>query len=191
MKKIAAVIACLLIVLIVTAQEKEAVSISMGRVSLSFRVDENGAPLYEVHFAGQPVINSSRMGFRLAGNGQLETGFVITGSEKKAVDESWQPVWGEVKTIRNHYQQLLVHLRQKEAPGRLLDICFRVFEDGVGFRYIFPRQSTLRYFIVTDELTQFSLSGDHKAFWIPGDYDTNEYSYTTSSISQIDSRALV
>ncbi|HEY4151268.1 MAG TPA: glycoside hydrolase family 97 protein, partial [Chitinophagaceae bacterium] len=175
----------------VIAQEKEALSARMGKVVLTFRLDEKGTPLYDLHFDGQPVITPSQMGFRLAGNEAMETGFALVGSEKKTADEKWMPVWGEVKEIRNHYEQLLVHLQQKEAPRRLLDICFRVFEDGVGFRYLFPRQPSLRYFIVTDELTQFSLSGDHKAFWIPGDYDTNEYSYTTSSISQIDNRALV
>ncbi len=191
MKKIAFAIAWLLAAITVIAQEKETPTARMGGVSLLFRLDETGAPLYEVYFNGQPVINASRMGFRIKDNHALDAGFVIIGSEKKTVDETWKPVWGEVSSIRNHYEQLLVHLKQREAPGQLLDITFRVFEDGVGFRYTFPQQPGLHYFIVADELTEFCLTGDHKAFWIPGDYDTNEYPYTTSAISQIDNRELV
>ncbi|HEV2483311.1 MAG TPA: glycoside hydrolase family 97 protein, partial [Puia sp.] len=127
-------------------------------------------------------------------------------------DSVWQPVWGEVREIRDHYEQLRVHLRKSDARpgqggsagstegaadgtmgggGRLLDIVFRVFADGVGFRYEFPRQPGLKYFIVTDELTQFHMAGDHKTFWIPGDYDSNEYPYTTSALSAVDNAALV
>jgi hypothetical protein len=120
----------------------------------------------------------------------FSTGFELTGSEKKVVDESWKPVWGEVNTIRDHYEQLTLHLRQKSS-GRLLDMVFRVFADGVGFRYEFPQQPGLDYFIISGELTHFNLAGDHKAFWLPGDYDTNEYLYTTSVLSRIDNRQMV
>jgi hypothetical protein len=113
------------------------------------------------------------------------------GTERRSSDETWQPVWGETKNIRNHYEELVVHLLKPGSPDRLLDIIFRVFADGVGFRYEFPRQPGLRYFIVSDELTQFRLAGDHKTFWIPGDYDSNEYPYTVSRISEIDNKDLV
>ncbi|WP_431214489.1 glycoside hydrolase family 97 N-terminal domain-containing protein [Puia sp. P3] len=104
------------------------------------------------------------------------------------MDESWKPVWGEVATIRNRYEELTVHLRKED---RLLDIIFRVFEDGVGFRYVFPVQPELKYFVVEDERTQLAMAGDHKAFWIPGDYDTNEYLYTVSALSRVDNSAMV
>ena len=112
------------------------------------------------------------------------------GSEKRPVDETWKPVWGQVSEIRNHYEEVTVHLKQ-QSTNRLLDIIFRVFADGVGFRYEFPKQPGIKYFIVTAELTQFNLTGNHKAFWIPGDYDTNEYPYTTCKLSEIDNKELV
>lgn len=191
MNKIAATLIWMLSAASVIAQADNVLSARMGKVLLQFRLDLKDMPVYEVSFNGQPVITPSLMGFRLANNEALQTGFMLAGSEKKTVDEKWNPVWGEVKEIRNHYEQLLVHLRQTNAPYRLLDICFRVFEDGVGFRYTFPKQPTLKYFIITDELTGFSLAGDHTAFWIPGDYDTNEYPYTVCPLSKIDNRALV
>ncbi|MGH7237615.1 MAG: glycoside hydrolase family 97 catalytic domain-containing protein, partial [Candidatus Saccharimonadales bacterium] len=103
---------------------------------------------------------------------------------------TWAPVWGEVSHIRNHYEQVTIHLKQQNPPGRLMDIVFRVFADGVAFRYEFPYQHNLKYFIVSDELTEFSLTGDNKTFWIPGDYDSNEYPYTVSPISKVDASVL-
>ena len=150
--------------------------------------------MYQVSYDSRPVILPSALGFCLDADSIFYKGFALAGVERKSVDESWQPVWGEVKSIRNHYEQLIVHLQKGGAggaPRRYLNIIFRVFEDGVGFRYEFPKQSDLKYFIVGDEKTEFHLAGDHKTFWIPGDYDTNEYPYTTSSLSQVDNRALV
>ncbi|MBS1566257.1 MAG: glycoside hydrolase family 97 N-terminal domain-containing protein, partial [Bacteroidetes bacterium] len=190
MKKTLALSAGIFITCLAFAQSAAVLGAHMGKTLLQFRLDLKDVPVYEVSYNGRPVITPSLMGFRL-GDEAMQTGFELTGSEIKSFDETWQPVWGEQKNIRNHYEQLTVHLRQKAAPNRLLDICFRVFEDGVGFRYLFPQQPNLGYFIITDELTGFSLAGDHKAFWIPGDYDTNEYPYTISPLSQIDNRALV
>jgi len=173
------------------AQSKNTASANMGKINLVFTLDENGMPAYSVSFNQKPVILSSALGFSLEDDSLFYKDFVMTGTEEKTVDENWQTVWGELKNVRNHYKQLAVHLTQKNKRHRLLDIVFRVFEDGVGFRYEFPKQPGLQYFIVKDELTHFNFTGDHKAFWIPGDYDSNEYPYTTCSLSAIDNKPLV
>lgn len=173
-----------------TAQETKISSVVMQNIKLDVAINTSGTPLYAVYYKSKPIISTSELGFSLLDGKELHTAFEVTGTENKAVDENWQPVWGEVKNIRNHYQQLTVHLKQK-TTNLLLNIVFRVFEDGVGFRYEFPVQPGLKYFIVSDELTQFNLTSDNKTFWIPGDYDSNEYPYTTSNISQIDNREMV
>ncbi|MHA4811143.1 glycoside hydrolase family 97 protein [Flavitalea flava] len=172
------------------AQEKP-IEAGMGLVKLQFQLKENGRPVYTVSFNQKPVILSSHLGFALTEDSSFYTGFQWTGTERKSVDANWQPVWGETKNIRDHYEQLVVHLQKKTAPFRQLNLIFRVFEDGVGFRYEFPKQPDLTYFVVTDEKTEFHFAGDHKAFWIPGDYDTNEYPYSISNLSGIDNRELV
>ena len=172
-------------------------AVRMGKVELDFSLDVEGVPHYSASYGGKPVVLDSRLGFVLKDDSSLSRGFVVRGVERKTVDETWQPVWGEVKDIRDHYQEMTVHLaggggtRGTGGTGKLLDIRFRVFEDGIGFRYEFPRQAGLKYFIVEDELTQFRMAGDHKTFWIPGDYDTNEYPYTTSALSAVDNREMV
>lgn len=163
----------------------------MGDIKLQFMLDEKGTPAYAVFFNQKPVILSSQLGFALGDDSTFYKYFEIMGTEKKSFDDTWQPVWGETKNIRNHYEQLTIHLSQMNPARRRLDIVFRVFEDGVGFRYEFPKQPGLKYFILSDEMTQFHLAGDHKTFWIPGDYDTNEYPYTTSKLSEIDNSELV
>jgi glucan 1,4-alpha-glucosidase len=173
--------------------------LTMEKVKLSFSLDGEGRPVYAVFFDGKPVLMPSWLGFALNEDSLFYTGFQVIGTEKKEFDETWQPVWGETRNIRNHYRQLIVHLRkagsagggQTNVPARYLNIVFRVFADGVGFRYEFPKQPGLNYFVVTDELTQFHMAGDHKTFWIPGDYDTNEYPYTTCKLSEIDNKDLV
>ncbi len=165
--------------------------VSMGSIDLQFSLNEIGEPVYAVNYAKKPVILPSSLGFSLSDDSLFFRDFTVTGKEEQMVDESWQPVWGEVKNIRNHYRQLRIHLAQKRSPYRLLDMVFRVFEDGVGFRYEFPKQPGLQYFVVEEECTHFHLAGNHKTFWIPGDYDTNEYPYTTSSLSAIDNKQLV
>lgn len=169
----------------------QSITAGMNKVKLDFSLDAAGRPVYAVYFNREAVINPSHMGIKILNDTNLDSNFTITGTERKSVDNSWNPVWGEVKTIRDHYEQLTVHLRQKNSPARLLDIVFRVFEDGVGFRYEFPRQPGLKYFIVSDEVTEFALASNNKTFWIPGDYDTNEYPYTTSLISQVNNTGVV
>ncbi len=173
------------------AQDNKLIKASMNKVRLEFMLDAEGKPLYSVYYGEKPVIKPSALGFTLANDSAFDKHFELTGSEQTSVDETWKPVWGEVSSIRNHYQQVIIHLKQKSSPNRLMNIIFRVFDDGVGFRYEFPKQPNLKYFVVSNELTGFNLAGDHKTFWIPGDYDTNEYPYTTSKISEIDNRQMV
>ncbi|HVU58743.1 MAG TPA: glycoside hydrolase family 97 protein [Puia sp.] len=164
----------------------------MNKIKLSFMLDSDGSPMYEVSFSGRPVIKPSHLGFRLDKDSLFFRHFQLMGVERSSVDERWQPVWGEVGNIRDHHEQLIVHLqKQGVVTASRLDIIFRVFEDGIGFRYVFPQASKLDYFVVRGEMTEFALAGDHKTFWIPGDYDTNEYPYTTSRISEIDNKELV
>ncbi|WP_426492195.1 glycoside hydrolase family 97 protein [Hymenobacter sp. 102] len=167
------------------AQATAPLTVQLDNVRLQVARNAAGQPTYAVQFGAKPVINTSRLGLALADGPGFEGPLEITGSETRDVDETWNPVWGEVKTIRNHYRQLTVHLRQPQQPGRRLDVVFRVFADGVGFRYEVPRQPGLSYFTVQQELTEFNLPANHKAFWIPGDYDSNEYAYTTSRLSEV------
>jgi hypothetical protein len=184
----------LLILVLIKPARAEDITATVNKVKLNFLLTTNGTPQYAVFYGDKSVIKISNLGFRLTDTRTMnampmDAGFELTGSEQQGHDDTWKPVWGEVNSIRNHYQQVTVHLRQKNT-NRLLDIVFRIFEDGVGFRYEFPKQPDLNYFIVNDELTQFSLAGDHKSFWIPGDYDSNEYPYTTSKISEIDNKLI-
>ena len=172
------------------AQTAQPLHASMDKIGLDFMLDADGRPAYKVSYGDRPVINTSYLGIKLANDSAFDKNFIVTGSEKTQVDETWQPVWGEVKNIRNHYEQLAIHLKQKNSPNRVMNIVFRVFADGVGFRYEFPQQPNFNYFVVSDELTEFSLTGDNKTFWIPGDYDSNEYPYTVSPISQVDASVL-
>ncbi|HTD92287.1 MAG TPA: glycoside hydrolase family 97 protein [Chitinophagaceae bacterium] len=169
---------------------QSSVQTRMGRIGFTFLLDNKGTPTYAATYDGLPLIQPSTLGFILENNQDMSTGFEWTGTDSTSKDETWKPVWGEVNEIRNKYKEITVHLKQR-SPARLLDISFRLFEDGLAFRYNFPAQPTLNYFIVTDELTHFNMAGDHKAFWIPGDYDSNEYPYTTSALSGINNKALV
>ncbi|NOT76167.1 MAG: glycoside hydrolase family 97 protein [Cyclobacteriaceae bacterium] len=186
------IIAAVLISFCTTAfsQTKKTADASMGKVKVEFSIDDAGTPSYTVLYNQKPVVLPSKLGFILSDN-NFSSNFELTGSETKAVDNSWKPVLGEVSQIRDHYNQLTVHLKERSGDRRLLDIVFKVFEEGVGFRYEFPKQPKLNYFIVKDEVTEINMSGDHKAFWIPGDFDSNEYIYTTSKISEIDNRSMV
>ncbi|QHL87272.1 glycoside hydrolase family 97 protein [Nibribacter ruber] len=155
-------------------------------LSFSFEL-QNGVPYYQLSYKNKPVIKSSRLGMELVNNPSLLDGFTVTKTEQKTVNETWEPVLGEQKTIRNNYNELLVTLTQKGQKERFIRLRFRVFNDGLGFRYEFPKQKELNYFIIKEERTEFALAGDHKIFWMPGDYDTNEYTYTTSKVSEIPS----
>ncbi|KAA9037291.1 glycoside hydrolase family 97 protein [Ginsengibacter hankyongi] len=177
-------------VFLFTGVSGQNITAELQKLKMVFTLNKGGVPVYSVSYDQKPIIQQSTLGFILANNDNFYSNFEILGSEKKSIDETWKPVWGEVNEIRNHYGQVTVHLKQV-GTNRLLDIVFRVFADGVGFRYEFPKQPAVKYFIVTDELTQFNLTGDHKAFWIPGDYETNEYPYATSKLSEIDNEELV
>ncbi|MBS1506107.1 MAG: glycoside hydrolase family 97 protein [Bacteroidetes bacterium] len=158
-------------------------------VSVRVSLTQEGTLQYRLQYKGKSVIQSSSLGMQLA-DGDLSRGFQVVAVDSTKVNETWQPVWGEVKEIKNQYHQLIVHLKQQDDKGRLLDLVFRVFDDGLGFRYSFPFQNNLKNFIVVNELTQFSLTGNHKAFWLPGDFDSNEYRPTTSLLSEVDAKKI-
>ena len=175
----------------IQANAQQSESAALGKVKLVFNLDRNGTPGYEVSYNGKPVILPSMLGFKLNVDSLFSSSFRVIGTDRESFDQTWQTIWGETKWIRNHYEELTIRLQSNHSSGFLLNIIFRVFEDGVGFRYEFPLQPKLKYFIVTDELTQFNQTGNHKTFWIPGDFDTNEYMYTSSPISEIDNRKMV
>lgn len=154
-----------------------------GIVSIDFQL-KNGIPTYKVDYKGKPVIKESRLGLELRDGKNLMDGFEQLNATTFTFDETWQPVWGEVKEIRNHYNELLAELKQP-STDRYMNIRFRVYDDGVGFRYEFPQQKNLVYFVIKEEHSQFAMTGDHTAWWIPGDYDTQEYDYTESKLSEI------
>ena len=155
-----------------------------GEMKLTFTLRDS-KPYYSVSFRGKPVIKPSRLGYELHNAESLLEGFTQTGEKTSTFDETWTPIWGENKTIRNHYKELLVNLIQ-EKTGRVMNLRFRVYDEGVGLRYEFPQEgSKLNYFVVKEECTEFALTGDHIAWWIPGDYDTQEYEYSRSRLSEI------
>jgi hypothetical protein len=167
------------------SQDNKILTATNNKIKLQFSLDESGVPHYAVWFDGRPVIQPSKLGFKLNGNISLDSNFTIVKSDSKKVDETWKPVWGEVNSIRNRYDQLTVQLQQKTNHGILLNIVFKVYEEGLGFRYEFPLQPGFQFFVVASEATEFNLAGDHKTFWIPGDFDSNEYLYTTSKLSEV------
>lgn len=176
-----------------------------GNLKMNFKVNEKGTPTYDLYYHGKVVIKPSALGlelqkedankvvdfdFKVRDKGDLDkktdlmTGFKVVDVKNTTFDETWKPVWGEESAIRNHYNEMAVTLHQ-DMNDRNLVIRFRLFNDGLGFRYEFPFQKNLHYFVVKEEKTQFAMAGDHTAYWIPGDYDTQEYDYTTSKLSQI------
>lgn len=159
---------------------------SLGKTNLQVGIEKNGVPFYLLNYDDKAVIKKSALGIAFTEGDGFKDNLEIIASDKRNVDTTWKPVWGEVSSIRDHYTELTVKLRQKGNQHLLMNIVFRVFENGLGFRYEFPPQSGLKYFVVSDELTQFALTGDHKTFWIPGDYDTNEYKYSTTRLSEVD-----
>jgi hypothetical protein len=189
MKKLAGLLLLAAIPLLVFADEVKSPN---GNIVVNFNVD-GGVPTYQVTYKQKAVVKPSHLGLQLlkskyASAGDKETdlmdGFTVTDAQQSSFDETWQPVWGENSDIRNHYNELAVTLHQN-ATDRNIIIRFRVYDDGIGFRYEFPQQKNLNYFVIKEENTQFAMDGDHIAFWIPGDYDTQEFDYTTSRLSQI------
>ena len=155
-----------------------------GSVILSFSLKNDGTPSYKVTYKNKPVINESTLGFTLKKADPLTNNFKVVDTKKSTFKETWKPVWGEESEILNHYNELLVSLEQNNT-NRKMNIRFRVYNEGVGFRYEFPSQKELTYFVVEEELSQFAMTGDHTAWWIPGDYDTQEYDYMESKLSEI------
>ncbi len=183
----------LLLPLSVAAQT---VSSPNGAISVSFSLADGGRPTYEMTYKGRPVVKPSHLGLELAKDKHATKGFAETSlmdgfteshSEVSSFDETWKPVWGETATIRNHYNELLVSLSQDHTGGQM-NIRFRVYDDGMGLRYEFPQQDSLVYFIVKEEHTQFAMTGDHTAWWLPGDYDTQEQETQESRLSEIRAR---
>lgn len=156
-----------------------------GNINLTLLQNNQGQILYSVKFKGAAVIHPSMLGVEFSNPGIMLNQFSIVAIDSTVHDETWKPVWGEVSEIRNHYRQLSVSLKSTNT-SILMNIVFRIFDDGIGFRYEYPAQQNLTYFIIKNELTEFNLTGDHKTFWIPGDYDTNEQLYTISKLSEVD-----
>lgn len=185
MKAICTKLSCFLLVLLMSSVAMaESITSPNGQLQLNFSVNAQGEPVYELSYKGKAVIKPSKLGLELKNDPGLMNGFTLTDSKTATFDETWEPVWGEVKQIRNHYNELAVTLNQK-AQDRNMVIRFRLFDDGLGFRYEFPLQKNLNYFVIKEERTQFAMAGDHTAFWIPGDYDTQEYDYMESKLSEI------
>jgi hypothetical protein len=156
-----------------------------GNFIMTFSINDNGVPTYDLAYYGKTVIKTSKLGLELKNDKKsLLNDFTIADSNISTFDETWKPVWGEENKIRNHYNELAVTLNQKETDRQIV-IRFRLFDDGLGFRYEFPQQKNLVYFVIKEEKTQFAMTGDHTAFWIPGDYDTQEYDFTESKLSEI------
>lgn len=156
-----------------------------GNLSLTFALTGSGEPTYSLSFGNKVVLKPSKLGLELKNAPAFTNGFTIVRTDSAVINETWEPVWGELKTIRNHYREFVITLQQINIDNRQFIVHFRLFDDGLGFRYEFPKQNSLAYFVITNEMTEFNLSGDHKAFWIPGDYDTNEYAYSTTKLSEI------
>ncbi len=153
-----------------------------GNLGMEFILDK-GVPYYKLDYKDKPVVMKSRLGFVLNNSGLFDW-FEIEDVSRSEHDSTWQPVWGEESEIRDRHNEMAVTLRQTSSDRRMT-IRFRLFDDGLGFRYEFPAQGNLAYFVITDELTEFAMAGDHTAWWIPGDYDTQEYDYTESRLSEI------
>ncbi|MBO9682275.1 MAG: glycoside hydrolase family 97 protein [Flavisolibacter sp.] len=174
----------LLVTAVLNAVSAQELHSPNNNLLLQFSLRDDGTPTYDLSYKGKPVVKPSKMGFALKDNKQLLDSFSVSDAKTSSFDETWTPVWGEVKTIRNHYNELAVTLTQKRT-GYIMVIRFRLFDDGLGFRYEFPTQKNLTYFVVKDERTEFAMPGDLIAWWIPGDYDTQEYDYTKSRLSEI------
>ena len=156
-----------------------------GNFAMDFSLLSDGTPSYSLIYKNKVVVKPSKLGLELKNDKKsLLNDFTIVDSKIATFDENWKPVWGEVSSIRNHYNELAVTLNQKETDRKVI-IRFRLFDDGLGFRYEFPSQKNLTYFVIKEERTQFAMTGNHTAFWIPGDYDTQEYDYTKSKLSEI------
>jgi hypothetical protein len=156
-----------------------------GSFKMIFALEKDGSPTYQLFFKNKEIIKKSKLGLELQkDNTSLVNDFELVNEVRNTFDETWKTVWGEESAIRNHYNELALTLKQNKTD-RLILVRFRLFNDGLGFRYEFPQQKNLTYFVLKEERTEFAMTGDHTAFWIPGDYDTQEYDYTESKLSEI------
>lgn len=201
MNKLNLILCFILTVGIVRAQELKSPS---GNFTMEFSLTVDGKPTYQLSYEGKEIVKKSTLGFDFKSNlkemefeaqkevekekamkmANFKSGFEVVDVKHSSFDETWTPVWGEVSQIRNHYNEMAVQLNQKNTDRQML-IRFRLFDDGLGFRYEFPEQKNLTYFVIKEERTQFALTGDHTTWWIAGDYDTQEYDYTESKLSEI------
>lgn len=193
-----------LILLFATVSFGQQLKSPNGNFTMEFALSNDGTPTYQLNYKGKQVIKTSKLGFELKSKAMdmefdsqksveaakakaltdLQSGFKVSDVKNATFDESWKPVWGEVSEIRNHYNEMAVTLHQEKTDRKIV-IRFRLFDDGLGFRYEFPEQKNLTYFVIKEEKTQFAMAGDHIAWWLPGDYDTQEYDYTESKLSEI------
>ena len=168
----------------ISSIDGEKLSSPDGSLEMVFGVID-GTPMYSLSFGGKTVVAPSKMGFEIYDEkADLCSGFTMEKADRSSFDETWTPVWGEESQIRNNYNELFVCLKQS-STGRVMNIRFRLYDDGLGFRYEFPQENSLSYFNIKEELTEFAMTGDHTAWWISGDYDTQEYNYTESRLSEI------
>lgn len=181
MKKTLALLAITL--LLITSIFAQTIQSPDGQLECIFELKDS-IPYYSLSYKGKPVLNNSKLGLTIANGPSFNTGFISKDPKTSSFSETWNPVLGEVKSILNNYNELSVTLSQPSNNREIL-VRFRLFNDGLGFRYEFPQQKNLNYFVIKEEETSFSLNGDHKAWWIPGDYDTEEYNYTTSQLSEV------
>lgn len=185
MKKIIA----LSLLLLAGALNAQTIQSPSKEISVEFKLTADGKPSYSVTYKNKKIVNESLLGIALKDGEALDANFTIQNTENKSVDESWKPVLGEQSIIQNKYNQATFSLVQKNTE-RKLNIVFKIYDEGVAFRYEFPKQEKLNYFIISDEKTEFNLAGNHKTFWIPGDYDSQEYVYNETKLSEIDNDKL-
>jgi len=182
MKNIFSVILVLSAIFGASAQEFQSPN---GNFKMSFSLENDGTPMYQLFFKNKEVIKKSKLGLELQKDKKsLVNDFKVVDSKESTFNETWKTVWGEETQIQNHYNELAVTLKQNETDREII-IRFRLFNEGLGFRYEFPQQKNLIYIVIKEERTEFAMTGNHTAFWIPGDYDTQEYDYTESKLSEI------
>ena len=180
---------CLLFIVTIGTIQSQSIQSPSKSISLDFKLSNNGSPTYTVVYKNKPVIAESSLGIKLKAGANLTSGFAVDNTKTSTFNETWHPVLGEQANIVNNYNELTVALSQASSKIKM-NIIFRVFDEGVAFRYDFPKQSNLNYFIISDEVSEFNLTGNHKVFWIPGDFDSNEYAYNETQFSNIDTEKI-
>ena len=190
------ILALALVLAAFVAQAQTVTKSPNGNLVLTFQLAPGGVPTYSLDYKGKAVVLPSRLGLELARDkhasrgmreADLLDGFTLKSEQTSSFDETWEPVWGETKSIRNHYNEYVAVLQQQKERREIL-IRFRVYDDGIGLRYEFPQQPELNYFIIKEERTEFALAGDHMAWWITADYDTQEYPIQQTRLSEIPAR---